>query len=383
MKRVVIPILLFFLAVYVATASGQIIGAGSVSTGASNTFTALNKFTNGLEAYENNNANNADGVMIGASAGLNDVTNSVDIGFFARGGEAGNGGVPTGPNGVFIGRHAGFSYLGENAVVIGHAAGQYVRGSGDRSVILGYLAARNTSQTSNFHTFNSIIIGTSAFENGTSAQAAVAIGDSAAKGCTNGVQATIIGSQAGESATNCNHSILIGSQAGRTLSRNNTLVIESDDTIATGGRGGLLYGEFDNRVLRANATTFSTDGAISPLVTVTTDNTAGNLTYTAAMFKGGLILRDPNGSGRSDVSPTAALMLAALSGAEVGQAIRFTIRNTADAAETITMTAGAGATLSGTMTIAQNNSKTFLLVFTNVTASSEAYTLYSLGTYVH
>jgi hypothetical protein len=122
---------------------------------------------------------------------------------------------------------------------------------------------------------------------------------------------------------------------------------------------------------------------VCPKLAATTDSTAGALTYTAAMLLGGIILRDPNGAGRSDVTPTAALLLAAIPGAIVGTAFEFTIRNTADAAETITVTAGTGATLSGTMTIAQNNSKRFLVVFTNVTAASEAYTVYSLGTVVH
>lgn len=125
-----------------------------------------------------------------------------------------------------------------------------------------------------------------------------------------------------------------------------------------------------------------TVGPIVNFTTVTTDATAGAITYTAAQLKGGLILRDPNGSGRSDVTPTAALLVAALPSAVVGTSLQFTIRNTADAAETITVTAGSGATLSGTMTIAQNNSKRFLVVLDNVTAGAEAYTVYSLGTVV-
>lgn len=117
--------------------------------------------------------------------------------------------------------------------------------------------------------------------------------------------------------------------------------------------------------------------------TVATLSTADVVTYTAAQLLGGLILRDPNGGGRSDVSPTAALIVAAIPGATVGQSFEFTIRNTADAAETITVTAGAGVTLSGTMTIAQNNSRRFLAVLTNVGAATEAVTIYSLGTLVH
>lgn len=117
--------------------------------------------------------------------------------------------------------------------------------------------------------------------------------------------------------------------------------------------------------------------------TVTTDTTAGAKTYTAAELIGGLILRDPAGANRSDVTPTAALIVAGASGAIVGRSFEFTIRNTADAAETITVTAGAGVTLSGTMTIAQNNSKRFLAVLTNVGSGTEAVTIYSLGTVVH
>jgi hypothetical protein len=119
------------------------------------------------------------------------------------------------------------------------------------------------------------------------------------------------------------------------------------------------------------------------VTTVTTDATAGAKTYTAAELIGGLILRDPAGAGRSDVTPTAALIVAGFAGGIVGSSFEFTIRNTADAAETITLTAGAGVTLSGTMTIAQNNSKRFLCRLDNVGSGTEAVTIYSLGTIVH
>ncbi len=122
------------------------------------------------------------------------------------------------------------------------------------------------------------------------------------------------------------------------------------------------------------------NGAIVGKTTVSTITTAGAATYTAAQLLGGFILRDPNGAGRSDVTPTAALLVAAIPGCAVGQSFTFTIINTADAAETITVTAGSGGTVTGTATIAQSNNKSFLVVITNVTASSEAYVAYSLGT---
>lgn len=123
------------------------------------------------------------------------------------------------------------------------------------------------------------------------------------------------------------------------------------------------------------------NGQGTTVKTVTTDVTAGALTYTAAMLLGGMILRDPAGGARSDVTPTAALIAAAIPGCSIGTGFEFTIRNTADAAETITVTAGTDVTLSGTMTIAQNASKRFLAVVTAV--GTPAVTIYSLGTVVH
>lgn len=122
-------------------------------------------------------------------------------------------------------------------------------------------------------------------------------------------------------------------------------------------------------------------GGKTRMMSVSTVDTAAAATYTAAQLLGGLILRDPNGGSRSDVSPTAAEIVAALPGVEAGSAFEFVIRNTADASETITLTAGTGVTLSGTMTIAQNNSKRFLCVVTAV--GTPAVTIYSLGTMVH
>lgn len=125
-------------------------------------------------------------------------------------------------------------------------------------------------------------------------------------------------------------------------------------------------------------------GEVFRRTTATTITTTAAVTYTGAQFINNLILRDPNGAGRSDVTPTAALLVSAIGkGAQVGSTIDFVIRNTADANETITMTAGTGVTLSGTMTIAQNNSKRFLLVIDAITPGAEAATLYSVGTFVH
>lgn len=118
---------------------------------------------------------------------------------------------------------------------------------------------------------------------------------------------------------------------------------------------------------------------VVPYFNVQTLATAGVITYTADQLMSGLILRDTAGDNRSDVLPKAADLVAAIQGAQVGHAFEVHFRNTADAAETLTITAGTGGTVSGTATIAQNSCKSFIVVLTNVTEGSEAYTAYSKG----
>lgn len=121
-------------------------------------------------------------------------------------------------------------------------------------------------------------------------------------------------------------------------------------------------------------------GRFLPKLTITTINTAGAATYTASQLLGGFILRDPNGAARSDVLPTAALLKAAVPGCVAGTAIEFEVRNTADADETLTITAGSGATLSPTsITIAQNNTRRLTAVFTNV-GTTPTYTVVASAT---
>jgi hypothetical protein len=120
-------------------------------------------------------------------------------------------------------------------------------------------------------------------------------------------------------------------------------------------------------------------GMLAGTATVTADATAGANTWSAAEMLGGILLRDPAGADRSDVTTTAALLVAAITNAAVGMWFEFVIRNTADADETITLTGGVGVTLSGNMTIPRDTDKRFLAVLTNVTAAAEAVSIYSLG----
>lgn len=115
---------------------------------------------------------------------------------------------------------------------------------------------------------------------------------------------------------------------------------------------------------------------------VTSDATVGARTYTAAEIMGGIIVRDPNGAGRTDVFPTAALLVAACVSPRIGDVLECLIINGADAAEAITLSAGTGGSFDTNQTaasrvIAQNSSKMVRIRLTGVVAGSEAYVIYA------
>jgi len=111
---------------------------------------------------------------------------------------------------------------------------------------------------------------------------------------------------------------------------------------------------------------------------MTVSTQIGAETITAAELLGGLIDGTPTGAATYTL-PTAALMAAALNQIGIGNAIEFTVKNSAAGAHTITVAAGNDGTAKGTMTIAQNNTKRFLLIMT----AAATYDVYSLGTVVH
>ncbi|GAB63098.1 MAG: DUF2190 family protein [Candidatus Jettenia sp.] len=109
-------------------------------------------------------------------------------------------------------------------------------------------------------------------------------------------------------------------------------------------------------------------------------NTSGAGTYSAANIVNRVILRDPNGADRTDTTATAAEIVAAVVNPAVGACFILAVRNTADAdGEIITVAGGANVTLTGYAKIARGNVGLFLVVLTNVTASSETVTIYRLG----
>ncbi len=138
-----------------------------------------------------------------------------------------------------------------------------------------------------------------------------------------------------------------------------------------------------SRFYASGRSTFSGDvmffGRTSRETTVTTINTAGNVTYNPSQFWGGIIRRDPNGSNRSDVTPTADSFFTNTLYVQVGSSYKFSIENTADAVETITLTAGTGVTLVGSMTIGQGEIRQFLFRMDNIGSGTRAASIYDQG----
>lgn len=108
--------------------------------------------------------------------------------------------------------------------------------------------------------------------------------------------------------------------------------------------------------------------------------TAGAATYTAEQVLSGIIIRDPSDASRTDVLPTAALLVAALTEEKIGDTVEVMVVNTADAAETITIDAGTGGGFHASQTaaskiIGQNATKILKIRITGV-GSSAAYVVY-------
>ena len=103
---------------------------------------------------------------------------------------------------------------------------------------------------------------------------------------------------------------------------------------------------------------------------------AADRTLTVAeIIENSLIILDPGGAGRTLTTPTAALIVAA--GLGVGDCIETVIENSADAAETLTWSAGTGVTIdTASPNLAQNKNALVRFVVTSATSGSEAVRAY-------
>lgn len=168
------------------------------------------------------------------------------------------------------------------------------------------------------------------------------------------------------------------------IANSKTVTVAASGEALNGSATWKLDADGDELVLYSDGRAWHVLQANGPAIfqTVATSQitTAAAVTFTAAQMLGGYIPRDPAGGARADKVDTAANIVAAMPNVKVNDSFEFIVQNDADAAETITLTTNTGCTMSGTMTIAQNNSKRFRAVVTNV--GTPAVTIYALGTYV-
>ena len=116
------------------------------------------------------------------------------------------------------------------------------------------------------------------------------------------------------------------------------------------------------------------DEVVSKRTQTAVTNTA---TITAAQLITGILDGTPT-AGATYTLPTAALLVAGIYNVQVGSSFFFAVNNKAGDAYTITVAAGNGGTADGTLTVAQNVIRLFLVIITNVTSSSEAYFVYGI-----
>lgn len=120
---------------------------------------------------------------------------------------------------------------------------------------------------------------------------------------------------------------------------------------------------------------FANGNVFMPISTTALNNSSGQ-TWTTAQTMGRFLVR----SGAvtvSDTTPTAAQLVAAAKGAQVGQGWVMTLRNANTG--TLTISAGTNVTLvaGNTNTIPTINARDLFFVFTNVTPGSEAVSMYT------
>jgi hypothetical protein len=120
-------------------------------------------------------------------------------------------------------------------------------------------------------------------------------------------------------------------------------------------------------------------GRMYPKSTVTSKTSGATVTYTAAEVLNSMII-DAVTEACAATTHTGTQLIAAIPNCVDGSSFWFILENGAAGAFAITLTAGVDVTVTGTATVAQNNTKLFFGIVTSV--SSHTVTIYSVGTMV-
>ena len=122
--------------------------------------------------------------------------------------------------------------------------------------------------------------------------------------------------------------------------------------------------------------TFSGTTLLSGTVKSRITTAAVTTTITAAQVIAGIATDNTTATAVSCQLPTSAALVAALPGVAVGDVIICVFVAYGSNTNSLTLTTNTGLTLLGTPVVLGNTSRTVLIMFTNVTASSEAVSVY-------
>lgn len=187
----------------------------------------------------------------------------------------------------FLGNQAGYGATAGNSNFLGNGAGYGASGS-DGSHFFGASAGRGATGANNSNFIgtnagkdatgasNSTFLGASAGLSGAFSNHSIFIGNAAGSNATSSSNSIFLGQNAGLSTTNADNSIFLGKNAG--VDRADTLYIDTQSTNRANNTSGtpLIYGEFDNKLLRVNGTLFATGfGGIGSVPSISTGAAAG------------------------------------------------------------------------------------------------------------
>lgn len=280
----------------------------------------------------------------------------------------------------FYGYSAGkYNTVGEHLTFIGYKAGGS-NSTGSRNDAYGmHTLLQNTSGTDN------LAAGYQSQYNTLNTSGNTSVGSQSAMNAR-GIQNTYLGALSGflNASTNVTYTysygVTLGSEA-KIYGENGTVVgfsarvgVEGspvNNSIAIGSGAVTLVA--NSTKIGVGITKAAISGRIYSLEASTSDATASGITYTAAQFASQAFTRSGPSGNFSDTTPTAAAIVAAIPGAEVGLGYEIWIRNTSGF--TLTMLAGAGVSLGGTTTIATVQSRLYKVIPTNVGPGTETVTV--------
>jgi len=214
----------------------------------------------------------------------------------------------TGSNSVSIGGTAGYLgvTIGDSAkngrgISIGHGAGQLLQGSIDHNIFIGNQSGYNGNGCS-YNTF---------------------IGQFSGLNLSGGNNNVLLGYQSGYSIANGSNNIFLGYQAGYNETGSNKLYIENSDSSTP-----LIYGEFDNDLVRVNGE-FEVKGRSNEQL-VTADIDAINGTLSASDINGGIVVHTSTTAGGTLTTDTAVNIISTCNLSEANDTVKCYVVNDGD-----------------------------------------------------